>query len=171
MKAKIIDFIHHLLIYDYLLFGGIILLFLLLLIVAIALRHKVGLAVFLVFIAFGVLTAGPVGGYIVLHHYLFKHKIHLQEVKKLEFTEALLVRGRIENTSKRPFSECTLHTGIHKVMHNRYIDPIYPYFPFKKDNSRLHQQVQPGESLPFKLLIEPFTYEKDFNITLKAECR
>ncbi len=64
MKTHIINFIHQLLIYDYLLFGGIFILFLLLLILAIVLRHKMGLAVFLVFLAFGVLTAGPVAGYL-----------------------------------------------------------------------------------------------------------
>ncbi|MDD4883952.1 DUF2393 family protein, partial [Sulfuricurvum sp.] len=92
MKAQIIDFIHHLLIYDYLLFGGIFILFILLLTLAIAFRKKMGLAIFLVLVAFGVLTAGPVGRYIALHHYLFKHTIIIHEVKALEFTEALLIK-------------------------------------------------------------------------------
>lgn len=171
MKEHITDFIRHLLIYDYLLFGGIILVFILVLILAIVLRHKLGLAVFLVLVAFGILTAGPVAGYLILHQYLFKHAVVMQEAKALEFTEALLIRGEIENRSKRPFTECTLNAGVHKVTHNRFLDPLYPSFPFKKSSLHLTVTIKPGESAPFKLFVEPFRYSKEYNITLKANCR
>jgi hypothetical protein len=171
MKTQIINFIHHLLLYDYLLFGGIFILFLLLLIFAIVLRRKMSLAVFLVFLAFGVLTAGPVAGYILLHNYLFKHTIIIKEVKALEFTEALLIKGDINNTSNRTFSECTLHARVYKVTHNKYIDPIYPYVPFKKGSITIQKTILPGKSTPFKLFVEPFRYAKDFNLTYKAECQ
>lgn len=171
MKATVTDFIHHLLMYDYLLFGGIILIFILILVLAIVLRQKMGLAVFLVLVAFGVLTVGPIIGYIQLHNYLFKHTIALQETKALEFTEALLVRGSIKNLSKRTFKECTINAGVYKVTHNRMVDPLYPYFPFKKGALHLEQSIKPGESAPFKLFVEPFRYSKDYNITVKADCR
>jgi hypothetical protein len=171
MKAKIIDFINHLIVYDYLLFGGIFILFLLLLVLAIALRHKMGLAILFIFLAFGVLSVGSVVGYIQLHAYLFKNKIILHEVKALEFTEALLIKGDIHNTSKRPFSECRIYAGVHKVSHNRYLDRLYPYLPFKKSSLKVSETVLPGESTSFKLFVEPFRYAKDYNITIKAECR
>jgi len=171
MKAKIIDFINHLLIYDYLLFGGIFILFILLLVLAIALKNKMGLAIFMVLLAFGVLTIGPVVGYIKLHQYLFKNKISLYEVKALEFTEALLIKGEITNSSKRPFQECTIYVGVHKVSHNQYLDRLYPSLPFKKGSLKLVEHIKPGESAPFKLFVEPFRYTKDYNITIKGECR
>lgn len=171
MKARIQDFIHHLIIYDYLLFGGIFLLFLLFLVIAIVLRHRLGLAIFFVLFAFGILTAGPVGGYIALHHYLFKNKIVLHEVKALEFTEALLIKGDINNTSKRTFKECKINVGVHKVTHNPYADKIYPYLPFKKSSLVLEESIEPGKSASFKVLVEPFRYSKDFNVTVKANCR
>jgi hypothetical protein len=159
------------LIYDFLLFGGIILLFILILIAAVVLREKIALAVFLVFVAFGVLTAGSFAGYATLHHYLFKHQITLKEVKALQFTEALLVKGEITNLSKRTFTECTLHVGVYKVTHNPYIDPIYPYIPFQKSSIHLKQMINKGEKMSFKLFVEPFRYTKDYNITAKAACR
>lgn len=171
MKALIQDFISHLLIYDYLLFGGIIILFILLLIFAIILRHRMGWAIFFVLLAFGVLTAGPVAGYIALHAYLFQHTLLIHEVKALEFTEALLIKGDINNTSKRTFSECTVNAGVYKITHNRVIDPMYPYIPFKKGSLRVQKTIPPGESASFKLFVEPFRYTKDYNITLKADCR
>lgn len=171
MKALIQDFINHLIIYDYFLFGGIIILFILLLILAIILRHKIGWAIFFVLVAFGVLTAGPVAGYIALHKYLFQHTLLIHELKALEFTEALLIKGDINNTSKRTFNECTLHAGVYKVTHNKIFDPIYPYIPFKKSSLRVEKIIPPGQSASFKLFVEPFRYTKDYNITLKAECR
>lgn len=171
MKAKIIDFIHHLIIYDYLLFGGIFVLFLLLLVLAIALRHKMAFAIVFVVLAFSVLTAGSVVGYIQLHHYLFKNKIILHKVKALEFTEALLIKGDINNTSKRSFKECTIYAGVHKVSHYKYLNHLYPYVPFKKGSLTLTKTIAPGESVPFKLFVEPFRYDKEYNITIKGECR
>ena len=171
MKSTIIDFIDHLLIYDYLLFGGIILLFILLLLVAVVLRERLALGVFMVVTAFTVLTAGSYAGYIMMHQYLFKNKVSLSEVKALEFTEALLIRGEITNLSKRTFTECTLKTGVYKVTHKPYVDSIYPYFPFRKSSLHLKETIKPGETVPFKLFVEPFRYSKDYNTTVKAECR
>lgn len=171
MKAHLQDFIHHLITYDYFLFGGIIVLFILLLILAIILRHKIGIAIFFVLVAFGVLTAGPIIGYIKLHQYLFKHTLYIREVKALQFTEALLIKGDINNTSKQTFKECTLHAGVYKVSHNQYLDKVYPYLPFKKSSLKLQKTIKPGQSEPFKLFVEPFRYTKDYNVTLKAECR
>jgi hypothetical protein len=171
MKAAIQNFIHNLIIYDYFLFGGIILLFILLLFLAIVLRQHMRWAIFFVVLAFGVLTVAPVAGYIALHHYLFKHTLVIHEVKALEYTKALLIKGDINNTSKRTFKECTLHAGVFKVSHNKYIDPVYPYIPFKKGSLRVKMDIRPGESAPFKLFVEPFRYTKDYNVTLKAECR
>ncbi len=170
MKEKILDFIHNLIVYDYFLFGGIFVLFLLFLVLAIVFKNKMGLAVFMVFLAFGILTAGPVVGYVQLHKYLFKNKVSLHEIKVLEFTEALLIKGTITNTSTRGFKECTIYAGVHKVTHNPYIDRLYPHIPFKKGALLLHEPIDSGESAPFKLFIEPFRYEKDFNITIKANC-
>ena len=171
MKARIIDFIHHLIIYDYFLFGGIFVLFLLFLVLAIALRHKMAIAVTFVIFAFGILTVGPIVGYIQLHRYLFKNTITLHEVKALEFTEALLIQGDINNTSKRPFKECSIYAGVYKVSHYKYLDRLYPYLPFKKGSIKVIEPINPGEAAHFKLFVEPFRYAKDYNVTIKGECR
>ncbi|MCK9371666.1 MAG: DUF2393 domain-containing protein [Sulfuricurvum sp.] len=171
MKALIQDFIARLIIYDYLLIGGVVVLFIILLLLAILIRHKMRLAIFLVILAFGLLTAGSVWGYMALHHYLFQHTILLNEVKALEFTEALLIKGDLNNTSQRPFHECTITAKVYKVSHNKLIDPIYPYIPFKKNTLTMAEEILPGHSASFKLFIEPFRYAKDYNVTVKGECR
>lgn len=171
MKIDIHDFISHLLVYDYILFGGVIILFLIFIILAIAFHQKQIFAIIMVLFAFITLTVGPIAGYMNLHRYLFKHKTTITDVKALEFTEALLIKGDINNTSKRSFKECTLHAGVYKVTHNRYLDPIYRYIPFKKTNMRIPMEIKSGENGSFKLFIEPFRYKNDYNITLNTECR
>jgi len=171
MKTLIQDFINHMIIYDYFLLGGVFILFIVLLLLAIALRHKMGVAIFLVLLAFGILTAGSVGGYIALHHYLFQHIIFVREIKALEFTEALLIKGDLNNTSKRPFTECTITAEVYKVSHNKFIDPVYPYIPFKRSTLKIAEGILPGQSASFKLFIEPFHYAKDYNVTVKGKCR
>ncbi len=171
MKTYILDFIDHLLVYDYLLFGGIILLFILILGLAIFLRHHLALAVLLVLVAFGVLTAGSAVGYTMMHRYLFSNTLVLSQVKALEFTEALLIKGEIRNTSKRTFGECTVSVGVHKVSGNPYLDRIYPNIPFQKASLKVEEPIKPGKAAAFKLFVEPFRYTKEYNITAKADCR
>lgn len=171
MKIDIHDFINHLLVYDYILFGGVIILFLIFIILAIAFHEKQTFPIIMVLLAFVTLTVAPIVGYMNLHHYLFKHKTVITDVKSLEFTEALLIKGDINNTSKRSFKECTLHAGVHKVTHNRYFDPLYQYIPFKKTNKRIPMKLKPGEKGSFKLFVEPFRYRHDYTITLHTECR
>lgn len=171
MKAQILDFINHLLIYDYILFGGIILVFILILVLAIVIRHHLGWAIFLVLLGFGVLTVGPIAGYIALHQFLFKNTLTIERVKALEFTEALLIKGSLENSSKRSFQECTLVAGVYKATHNRYLDQAYAFFPFQRGHTSIDHPLKPGEKADYKFLIEPFRYSKDFNVTIKAECR
>ena len=58
MKAKITAFIDGLIIYDYILFGSVFALFILFIILAIVLRKKVALAVFLTLFSFIFLFVG-----------------------------------------------------------------------------------------------------------------
>ena len=125
MKKHLIDFLHTLNLYDYLLFGGIIFFFLFLLILSILLRHKQTLALILLILALITLLLAPIGGYIALHALMYKHSIKLTMVKDLEFTEALLIKGDINNTSKETFKECTLYVGVSKVSPIKPLNKLY----------------------------------------------
>lgn len=171
MKSTLTAFIDSLLIYDYLLFGAVVLFFILLLLVAVMLRRRLWLSVLIILTAFVFLVAGPVVGHYQLHHYLFKNSIEVLETKELEFSDALLIQGNITNLSERPFAECTIKASAYKVSGTALIDWIFPLNPFAQATYVIKSPLEPGAAEPFKILIEPFYYEEDYNITTGADCR
>ncbi|MFA6188502.1 MAG: DUF2393 family protein [Sulfuricurvum sp.] len=171
MKIRIIEFLHTLNLYDYFLFGGIIFFFLFLLILSIILRHKRTLAISMVLLAFITLITAPIGGYIALHALLYKHTIKLITVKDLEFTEALLIKGDLNNTSQKTFQECNLYIGVSKFSSIKPLNKLYTFIPFRKQTITIAGPIAPKSSETFKLLIQPFHYTKRHNVTILGQCR
>lgn len=171
MKKHILELLHSLSLYDYLLFGGIVFIFLFLLILAILFRHKQTLAISLVLLAFMTLLIAPFGGYIALHALMYKHTITLTTVKDLTFTEALLIKGDINNTSKHTFKECTLRIGVSKISPIKPLNKLYPYLPFRHQTIVIKGPIKPQGSETFKLLIQPFHYTKRHSVTVLGQCR
>ncbi len=172
MKTQLLHFIDTLALYDYLLFGGILFFFFLFLILAVLFHHKLTLAITLILSAFILLLVGPLGGYMVLHKTLYKHTITLTTVQDLEFTEALLIKGDINNTSQQTFKECTLYFGVSKTSSIKILNnKVYPYLPFRRQTLTLKQPLKPNSGETFKLLIEPFSYPKKFSVTAWGVCK
>jgi hypothetical protein len=169
MKEKISLFIHNLIVYDYALFGAAFVLFLLFMILAILLRRKLGLALFLLLLSFTALITIPTLGYKYMHAYLYKNSLELQMQQKLNFTQAVVVKGMLANESKFDFKSCNITASVYKVSSNKYKNYIYPFNPFQH-MSIIEEQIPIGEKREFKIIIEPFTYAGDYNISLKANC-
>ncbi|MGZ5207512.1 MAG: DUF2393 family protein [Sulfuricurvum sp.] len=170
MKPQILHFIDTLSLYDYLLFGGILFFFFFLLILAVVLHRKLALAITLIITAFILLISAPLS-YLALHTTIYKHTITLATVQDLEFTEALLIRGDINNTSKQTFKECTITFGISKVSSIGALNKIYHYLPFRRQTLVLSHSIKPHQGENFKILIEPFNYSKNFSVTAWGQCR
>jgi len=169
MKEKISLFIHNLIVYDYILFSTAFGLFLLFIILAIVLRRKLVLALFLIILSFAILLLAPTLGYKYMHAFLFKNSLILQSQQKLSFTEAVVVKGTLRNDSKFDFSSCEITASAYKVSSNKYKNYIYPFKPFQ-NMSILEEQIPMGTKRDFKIIIEPFTYLGDYNISLGADC-
>jgi len=169
MREKIITFINGLIVYDYVLFGSIFILFILFILLAVVLRDKTKIAVFLTFFAFLLLFVGPVVGYVQMHKILFKNSVELISQKKLHFTKAVVVKGSIKNESKFNFKSCKIIASAYKVSTNAIKNMIFPFNPFKK-MSILEYDIKKGETREFKIIVEPFTYSKEYNISIGAEC-
>ena len=170
MKGKITAFIDGLIPLDYLLFGGSFVLFVLFIILGIVLRRKLFLAVVFILLAFSSLLLGPTLGYIKLHEYLFKNSVTLSSQKKLTFSEAVVVKGVLTNESKRFFQSCTITASAYAVTSNKYKNYLKKLKPFKK-MSIVEENIGVSQSREFKIIVEPFRYAKDYNISLGADCR
>ncbi len=170
MKEKLLTFIDGLITYDYILFGVSFVLFILFIVLALLLRKKMFLALIFIVLAFASLVLGPTIGYVQMHKYLFKNSTKLLSQKKLSFVQAVVVKGSITNESKFDFTECKITAEVYKVSKNKYRNYLLKLKPFQK-MSIIEYNVQKGKTKEFKIIIEPFRYERDYNISLKGNCR
>jgi len=170
ITEKITAFLDELIKYDYILFGTVFTLFILFIILAIVLRKKVAISIFLIIFSFVILTLGPTLGYIKMHEYLYKNSCELVSQKRLSFTPAIVVNGTITNESKLDFKSCKITANVYKSSKNIIKKYIYPLKPFKK-MSIVQGNILKGETQEFKIIVEPFTYKKDYNISIKASCK
>lgn len=170
MKSQITAFVHNLISYDYMLFGGIFVFFLLLVIIAIILRKKIGLSLLFLLLSFIILFVGPTVGYSELHKYLFKSEVTILSQKKLSFTPAIVLKGSLKNISKFDFKECKISASVHQKSKNKLKNYMYQ-FKNIKNMSMIEYEILKNQTINFKLIIEPFTYTKNYNISIKASCK
>lgn len=170
MTDIITAFMNGLITYDYILFGSVFFLFLIFIILGIILRKKAALAVFLILLAFVILTLGSTLGYIKMHQYLFKNSTSITSYKELTFTKAVVIYGVVKNTSNFDFKSCNITASAYPVSGNSIKDYILKFKPFNK-MSILEYDILRGEEREFKLILDPFTYSKDYNISLGANCK
>jgi hypothetical protein len=169
MKTQISTFVKELIVYDFILFGSSFILFILLIILGILLRHKTAIAVLVVLLSFSILFFVPTFGYVKMHEYLYKQKTELLSEKKLNFNNAIVVKGLITNESKRFFKRCSIKASAIKVDANKLKNYIYSFKPIVSCQIT-EQNIDVGETREFKIIVEPYNYEGDYNITIGAKC-
>ncbi|MFT5659606.1 MAG: hypothetical protein ACI9TV_000228 [Sulfurimonas sp.] len=170
MKSKIQAFLDTLIMYDYIIFGASFVLFILFIVLGIVLRKKIALAIILILLGFIILIITPTIGRIQMHNFLFSNMTTLSSQKRLEFTEAIVVKGILENTSRFNFKSCKITANVHKVSKNTLKNYILQFKTIKK-MSIIKEDIAKGKSVNFKIIVEPFTYSRDYNITLGAKCK
>ncbi len=170
MIEKIEAFLDGLIVYDYILFGTLFSVFVLLMALGIILRRKIVLALVLILLSFILLGVGSVVGYTQMHKFLYKNSTSITSQKKLTFSEAVVVHGVVKNISKFDFESCVITACAYKVSSNPLKDYLFKFKPFSK-MSILESDIPKGQEREFKLIIEPFTYSKEYNISIGADCR
>jgi len=170
MKEKLLTFIDGLIMYDYILFTASFILFILFVVLALLLRKKLFIALVFILLGFATLILGPTLGYMQMHQYLFKNSTKILSQKKLNFVQAVVVKGTLTNESKFNFAKCKITAEVYKVSKNKYKNYLLKLKPFQK-MSILERDVPKGQTREFKIIIEPFTYQKDYNISLGASCK
>ena len=170
LKAIFQSFIETLHLYDYVFFSASAALFLLLLTLAIILRNRVGFSLFLVFLAFIILIAGPIVGYSYVHSSVYKTKISELSIKRLEFSQAVVIKGTLTNFGQQSFRKCTISSHAFKGADNFLEELVFPLKPFIKRSIIKEENIDINKSIDFKLMLEPFTYSNEYNISVKVDC-
>ena len=170
MKINVEEFVADLIVYDYILFTSVFVLFILFVILGIVLRRKPLIAVLCILLAFTIFVTGPTYGYIKMHEILFKNTTKVTSQKRLSFTDAIVLKGTLSNDSQRNFQSCKITASTYKVGRNALKNYLYKLKPFK-NMSIVEEDIAISQTIAFKIIIEPFTYEKDYNISLGADCK
>jgi hypothetical protein len=157
--------------YDYIAFSWLILTFFIALLLAILLAKKSAI-LSIVILLFSLVLLG--GGPFVLKHmldgYLRPTKTTLNSVKKLHFSDILLVDATLQNTSKHPFSICTINTKVYKRSENslkKFIDTLKP---LRKKSIVIQKSIEVNQTQDVKITFYNFSYDKDINVTITPEC-
>ena len=118
-KASLLNYVHHFSIYDYAAYAWLILIFFVTILLAIMIAKKSPtFSILILIIALGLLFVGP----FVLKHYLDQYLRPLKNstilVKKLNFSNSLIVAGSVTNMSKNSFSTCKVNISVLKSSQN-----------------------------------------------------
>ncbi len=170
LRSTLESFIATLHTYDYILFGISGALFLLILLLAIVLRKKVGLSLFLVLLSFIIIIAGPTLGYQYIHATLYKTELTDLTIKRLEFSEAVVIKGTLTNLGKQSFNRCKISAKAYRGADNFLEELVLPLKPFQKMSILKEEKIDINNSIDFKMILEPFTYSKEYNISINVDC-
>ncbi len=172
IKLSLLTYIKHFGLYDYLAFGWLIFTFLVLIILAslIAKRSAVASLLMIIF-ALILLVVSPFFIKMKLGETIRPTTTEVTMVKKLTFSDSLIVEGTLYNTSQKDFTICLVQTSIFKQIDTQSLKAfINKLKPIVNQSIFVKENLPKEGSLDFQSVFEDFRYNGDVNATLKAEC-
>ena len=172
IKLSLLTYIKHFGLYDYLAFGWLIFTFLVLIILAslIAKRSAVASLLLIIF-ALILLVVSPFFIKMKLGETILPTTTEVTMVKKLTFSDSLIVEGTLYNTSQKDFTICLVQASIFKQIDTQGLKAfINKLKPIANQSIFVKENLPKEGSLDFQSVFEDFRYNGDVNATLKAEC-
>ena len=172
IKLSLLTYIKHFGLYDYLAFGWLIFTFLVLIILAslIAKRSAVASLLLIIF-ALILLVVSPFFIKMKLGETIRPTTTEVTMVKKLTFSDSLIVEGTLYNTSQKDFTICLVQASIFKQIDTQGLKTfINKLKPIANQSIFVKENLPKEGSLDFQSVFEDFRYNGDVNATLKAEC-
>jgi len=171
LKSSILNYISHFSMYDYVGYAWLILVFFVFIILAIFLAKKSALlSVFVLLISLALLFAGP----FILKHYLDQFLrptiTKTTSIKKLTYTNALIVTGEVTNTSKMNFSTCSVDISVLKTGSGLIKNYLNQLKPIRKMTISINKPLPMGEVEEFRIVFDGYNYSKDINVSVNSNC-
>ncbi len=171
LKARILDYLHHLTKYDYIAYGwllGILIGFLLLAVVLSGRKPKTSL--FFILIVLILMLIGPFGMKYALDQTVRKVVLIEQNVTELPFARNLIVLGKIKNLGRVDMAGCRIFVDVVKKDENRYKQLLYRLKPLRKEVLAINQKVPKGKEMPYKIVFDHFKLKYPYSVTQSLEC-
>lgn len=170
IRTYVTEFISVLTNYDYMSFSVTFLLFALLLILSLLIRQHIRISAFLVFLSFFSLFLGPVIMHKVVKATLFKHDANVTLMKKLAYSDTLVVKGKVSYLGKNEAHYCDITVDLYKRENNFFKDFANGINAYRSGTTRVSYPFNKGDVRPFKVVFEPFTYLGDYDVKLDTDC-
>lgn len=172
LKLSLLTYVKHFGLYDYLAFGWLLFTFLALIILASLIAKKSSVAsLFMIIIALILLVVSPFFIKLKLSEITRATTTEINLVKKLTFSDSLIVEGSITNHSTKDFSLCLVHTTVFKQTDAQGIKAfINRLKPITNQSILVKQTLLKEGVMEFQSVFDDFVYSGDVNASLSAEC-
>ena len=171
IKARIVDYLHHLTAYDYIAYGwmlGVLVGFLLL---AIALAGKSPkTALFVILLVLFMMVPGPFVMKYILDQTVRKVVLVDRNETELPFSKNLVVLGKIANRGRVEMRGCRVFVDILKKDANRYKQLFYSLKPLRKKMVQIDKKLAKGKEMPYKIVFDHFSLRNDYIVKQSVEC-
>lgn len=171
LKISMMNYINHFSMYDYVAYSWLILIFFVLILLATVLSKKsILLSIVMFFLSLCLLLAGPFTIKHYLDVYLRASNAQTTLVKKLNFSDSLIVQGKVKNISKNPFAICFVNISILKVEEGYIANLLNQLKSFKNMSISIDKPIDVNSSESFRVVFDGYTYNEDVNVSIKSEC-
>ena len=172
IKERILDYLHHLSIYDYIAYGWLLAVLISLLLLAIAMASKrPKTALFMIMLVLISMVLGPIGMKYGLDRTIRKVVLKDTNVTQLDFAKDLIVTGFIKNEGKIDLSGCRVFVSVLKNDPNRYKELLFTLKPLRKKSLHLTKSLTKGSDMPFKIVFDNFAYQNGYyRVEQSVEC-
>jgi len=171
LKQRIIDYFHHLSLYDYLGFAWFFVFFVFVVTLVIVLYKKVPkLSITLLLVSFLTLIFSPLLVKLYFDKTVRKVEILNQKITKLNFAKMLIIKGQIKNSGKIDYKKCRIFTKVIKKDENRYKNILNYLKPLEKKSILLDKELKKEDFEKFKIVLEKFALNKPYEVKVTGEC-
>ena len=171
IKTYILNYLHHFSMYDYAAYAWLILIFFVTILLSILVAKKSPIfSILILMLSLGLLFAGP----FILKHYLDKYlrasSAQATHIKKLNFSNTLIVNGIVINLSKKNFSTCSVDVLVVKNSKSDIQKFINQLKPLQKQSIFINNPIEVNATKEFRVVFDNYQYSHDINISIKSEC-
>jgi len=171
LKLRILDYAHHLTIYDYFAYSmvGVFFLFSFMIFIMIA-RKRLGLGLFWLVLSIMIVVVSPV--FIKIYFDKTVKKIEIIELKeyKLNFAKKLVIKGKIKSKAKIEFVKCRVFAQVIKVDKNKYKNILNNLKPKRYMSILLDKRLKKDDKISFKIVFDNFEPKYKYKTNIYGEC-
>lgn len=173
IKISFLFYLKNLSLYDYLALGWFVITFFILIFLAILVARKSSaLALLLIIISLVVFIVAPFLIKMKLNDYLRPIQTEVSSVKKLTFSDSLIVQGQIKNNSTKDFTKCLVQTSIIKDLNstNTFKSYMNQLKPIVNKSIVVEQSLPKEDFIEYEIVFDDFDYAGNFLALINAEC-